>query len=62
MTQDERSSEEISQLKYIADMLVELGNMATSTGHPELSRLIGIAALAAFELETDLKSSEGKEP
>ncbi|HEX9789926.1 MAG TPA: hypothetical protein VGA60_04625 [Kiloniellales bacterium] len=62
MTRDERSSEEINQIKYIADMLMELGNMAARAGHSELSRLIGIAALAAFELETDLKSSERKEP
>lgn len=61
MSQGEGSSDEIERLGYIADMLVELGNMAAHIGHSELSLLIAFAALAAFERETDLTSSVRKE-
>ena len=61
MRQGEGSSDEIERLNYIADLLVELDYMAARSGHSELSLLIGVAALAAFERETDLTSSVRKE-
>ena len=49
MTKREASSDDIERLKYIADMLVELDEMALSIGQAELGLLIGVAALAASE-------------
>ena len=62
MNKREVSWDDIEQVRYIASMLAELDKMAQRIKQAELSLLIGVAALAAVELETDFTSICDLEP